>query len=260
MNLITLTTDFGTKDYYVALQKGHILTHSPSVQIIDITHDITPHDIMEGAFYLKSIYQHFPKGTIHVAAVNSFYTKDNKLIVFELDGYFFIGPNNGIFSLVHPHLDGKGIVEINLGARDDLYHKISRTIHALVQGSTLAEIGIPVQDFERKLTLQAVVNNDHIRATIIHVDHFGNVIVNLTRAMFQQVCGDRIYAIYYKSSDPITQLSHRYSDVSIGDVCAFFNDIDLLEIGINMGDAHQLLNLNKNETIQIDFHFVPHES
>lgn len=257
MNLITLTTDFGTKDYYVALQKGHILSLNSAVQIIDITHSITPHDIMEGAFYLKSIYKHFPKGTIHVIAVNSFYAQENHLILFELDGYYFIGPNNGIFSLVMPQLDGRGIVEINLGARDDLYHTISRTIHQLIQGATLAEIGPKVSSFERKLTLQAVINNDHIRATIIHVDHFGNVIVNLSRAQFQQICRDRIYALYYKSSDPITRLHHRYSDVPIGDVCAFFNDIDLLEIGINMGDAHRLLNLNKNETIQIDFHDVP---
>lgn len=257
MSLITLTTDFGTSDYYVALQKGHILRHCSHAQIIDVTHDIAPHDIMEGSFFLKSIFMHFPKGTIHVIAVNSFYAQQNQLVLFEYEGYFFLGPNNGIFSLVHSTLDGKGMVEINLGSRDDLYHTIGRVIQMLDQGKTLAEIGPPVKEFERKLTLQAVVNNDHIRATIIHVDRFGNVIVNLNRQTFTKVCNDRIYAIYYKSSEPLTKLSHRYSDVQVGDVCAFFNDIDLLEIGINMGNAHKLLNLNKNETIQIDFHDIP---
>ena len=213
---------------------------------------------MEGAFFLKSIFKHFPKGTIHVIAVNSFYTHQNQLVLFEYEGFFFLGPNNGIFSLVHRDLDGRGMVEVNLGSRDDLYHTIGRVIQLLDQGKALTEIGPPVQLFERKLTLQPVVNNDHIRATIIHVDRFGNVIVNLNRKIFNKVCRDRIYAIYYKSSEPVTRLSHRYSDVQIGDVCAFFNDIDLLEIGINMGNAHQLLNLNKNETIQIDFHEVLH--
>jgi len=257
MSLITLTTDFGLSDYYVALLKGHLHRHCPSAQIVDVTHEISPHDIMSGAFFLKSIYQHFPKGTIHVIAVNSFYTQQNQLVLFEHEGFFFLGPNNGIFSLVHEGLDGRGMIEINLGSRDDLYHTIGRTIQQLEQGLTLAEIGPAVKTFERKLTLQAVVNSDHIRATIIHVDRFGNVIVNLNRKTFTKVCRDRIFAIYYKSSEPLTRLSHRYSDVPIGDVCAFFNDIDLLEIGINMGDAHQLLNLNKNETIQIDFHDVP---
>ena len=257
MRLITLSTDFGISDYYVALLKGHILKQNLDAQIIDITHSITPFDIMEGAFFLKSSYRPFPKGTIHVILVNTFYAAQNKLVLFEKNGFFFLGPNNGIFSLVFDTHDSKGIIEINLGPKDDLYQTISRAIYLLKQGANFSLIGDPIPQYDIKLTLQAVVSSDYIRATIIHVDQFGNVIVNLSRTAFYHVCKDRIYAIYYKSSEPLTKLSARYSDVANGDVCAFFNDIDLLEIGINMGNAHQLLNLNKNETIQIDFHDVP---
>ncbi len=195
-----------------------------------------------------------PKHTLHLIAVNTYYAEHNQLILFEHDGYFFVGPNNGVFSLIFPDLDPRGVVEVPMTSREDIYHSLSKVIYQLAEGKLVREIGLPVQEYERRLSLQAVINTDNIRATIMHVDTFGNVIINVDKSTFDRVRAGRSYAIYFKSNDPITRLSHRYNDVPIGDVCAFFNDINMLEIAINMGNAHQLLSLNKNETIQIDFH------
>ena len=254
MSIVTLTTDFGWKDYYVALLKGHIMKANRNASIIDITHDVEPHDIMEGAFYLKSAYSRFPKGTIHIVAVNTFYNSKNKLILFAHEDYIFIGPNSGIFSLALTDIDTPSIVELTDQKAMDLYEIIENALKGIAVGSPIKYLGTPLEKFESKLSLQPVINSNQIRATIIFVDHFGNVIVNLTRKEFEKVRGNRNYAIYYKSKDPILQLSHRYNNVPIGDVCAFFNSIDLLEIAVYMGNAHKLLGLNKNETIHIDFY------
>lgn len=253
MSIITLITDFGSKDYYVALLKGHILSEVPTATLVDITHEIAPHDIMEGAFFLKSVYNRFPKGTIHVVGVNTYYEPNSRLVAFEHEGYFFIGPNNGLFSLVLTDLDEDLIYILADQDITDLYDVIANAILGITVNSPLNLLGHPVGHFDRKLSLQPVVSNDQIRATIIHVDHFGNVIVNLTKPTFERIRKGRNFMIFYKSDEPIVRLSHRYNDVQIGDVCAFFNSIDMLEVAIHMGNAHKLLNLNKNETIQIDF-------
>jgi len=253
MDTITLTTDFGTSDYYAAMLKGEILQYASHCKIIDITHNISRHDIMEAAFFIRGLYHRFPKQTLHLVAVNTFYAASNELILFEHQGFYFLGPNNGIFSLVIPDLDLRKIREVPITSREDIYHSLAKVVAQIYKGTLLNEIGLPISNFERRLALQAVINEDHVRATIVHVDTFGNVVVNLDKQTFERVRSGRRYSIYYKSDDPITKLSHRYNEVPIGEVCAFFNDIDMLEIAINMGNAHELLSLNKNETIQIDF-------
>ncbi len=253
MSIITLTTDFGSKDYYVALLKGHILRAFPKVTIIDITHDISAHDIMEGAFFLKSTYNSFPKGTIHFVGVNTFYDSANRLLVFNHDDFTFIGPNNGLFSLVLTDLVEERIIEIADQDLLDIYDVVENVMQGLSAGSPISKLGRPVERFETKINLQPVISPNQIRATIMYVDHFGNVIVNLSKNVFEEVRQNRNFAIYYKSDDPVLKLSNRYNNVMIGDVCAFFNSIDLLEIAIRMGNASELLGLNKTETIQIDF-------
>lgn len=253
MGIVTLITDFGSEDYYVALLKGHLLSAHPGLNIIDISHNISPHDIMEGGFFLKSTYKRFPKRTIHIVGVNAYYDKNSRLVVFEHEDYLFIGPNNGLFSLALQDLDIEKIYVIADQDLLDLYDVIGNAVQGITAGSPLSKLGAPAKYFERKLNLQPVVSNDQIRATIIHVDHFGNVIINLTKDTFERIRKNRSFMIFYKSDEPLTRLCHRYNDVPVGDVCAFFNSVGMLEIGINMGNAHTLLGLNKNETIQIDF-------
>lgn len=253
MSIITLITDFGSKDYYVALLKGHLLQAAPKATLVDITHDITALDIMEAAFFLKSTYQRFPSGTIHVVGVNTYYDANSELILIPHEGNYFIGPNNGIFSLALNDVDPSTIISMADQDMLDIYDIIQNAVQGLTVNSPLHLLGQPVENFQRKLSLQPVVNHDQIRATIIHVDHFGNVIVNLSKETFERIKKNRNFALYYKSDEPIVSLCKKYNDVQIGDVCAFFNSINMLEIAVHTGNAHELLSLNKNETIQIDF-------
>lgn len=256
MSFVTLTTDFGTRDYYVSLLKASIFKAAPLSQIVDISHEIEAHDIMKAAYFINSVYNRFPLGTIHIAAVNSFYSRKFHFVLFEKDGFHFIGPNNGLFSLIFPDLKSSEIRKINHGvdSQNDFYNDISNVVADLVNDVTITEIGSPLEFWDNRINLQAVVTMDQIRATIIHVDHFGNVIINLDQKTFEKVRGGRNFSIYYKSDDPILKLSRKFGDVMIGDVCAFFNATGLLEIAINMGNASNMLSLNENETIQINFY------
>lgn len=240
----------------MALLKASVLSRVGSVSFVDISHNIAAHDIMEASFYLRSAYNHFPVKSIHICAVNIHYSKDNSLVVLQKDGHFFIGPNNGLFSLVFDDVRDADILAVKslhkegLDARDAITSCVE-----IALGKNEEVLSIPLTfELERKINLQPVITSNQIRATIIHIDHFGNVIVNLNASTFNDVRKDRSYAIYYKSSDPVTRISKIYSDVPVGDVCVFFNSIQMLEIAINMGNAHQLLGLNKNETIQINFY------
>lgn len=255
MKIVTLTTDFGIKDYYVAMLKGNFLKQTNNIQIIDISHSISTHDIVEGAFFIKNAYKHFPVGTIHVASVQSFNEDGKRIMAFEKDGYKFIGPDNGLFSLIFDDiaLIDKYQIVLEKDNENLLHDVMTMAVGYLADDKPLNGIGPKLEDVQIKIGLRPVITKSNIRATITHVDHFGNVIVNLNREVFEKERNGRDFHIYYKGRDQIDIISDHYSDVEIGDVICFFNSANFLEIAINMGNAHEMLSLRKNETIQIDF-------
>ena len=255
MQIVTLTTDFGTKDYYAAVLKGNILQQSDNIQIIDISHSISTHDIVEGAFFIKNAYRHYPKGTIHVASIQSFNEDGKRIIAFEKDGYKFLGPDNGFFSLIFDDINliDKYQIQVEDQEQNSLNDVIKHGVGHLATGKPMKEIGPKLNEVLVKIGLRPVITKSNIRATITHVDHFGNVIINLKREVFHKERNGRKFLIYYKGREQIDVVQNHYSDVEIGDVVCFFNSADFLEIAINMGNASEMLALRKNETIQIDF-------
>jgi len=256
MQIVSLTTDYGSKDYYVAELKASILTNKNDFSIIDISHEIDKFDIVQASFYLQNAITSFPEGSIHIVAVNCNYKRKSEYICFEKNGHYFIGPNNGVFSLVFDTLDESSVYYIT--SPDVEVIKVNTIFsHAAAyigHGLPLKDIGDVVTNFNRKLVIQPVVTSNQIRATAIHVDHFENVVVNLKKELFDKVRLNRRFELYYKPHDPITFLSKDYGDVSIGDPLAFFNSSGYLEIAMNMDKASSMLNLVKGEMIQINFY------
>jgi S-adenosylmethionine hydrolase len=117
MSIITLTTDFGTKDHFVGAIKGTVYSELPDARIVDISHNIAPFNITETAYILKNAYKSFPDGSIHIIGVDSELNKDNKHIALELDNHYFICPDNGVISLLATAIKPKKIVEINIHDR-----------------------------------------------------------------------------------------------------------------------------------------------
>lgn len=255
MQIVTLTTDYGTTDYYAALLKAAIFSRMQNVQIVDISHSIKSYDIVEGAFYLQNSYKKFPPKTIHIASVQSYISQNDQIIVFENEEQYFIGPNNGIFSLLFPNNVDTKVYQVDLDRKEYPFVEdlIGHAAASICHGLAIEDIGKPIDGLMVKIGIQPVKTSSQIRATIIHIDKFGNVIVNLTKEVFELIRQNRRFKIFYKSKDPITMLSKHYGQVSIGEVLCSFNSSGYLEIAVNMGSAFELLGLRKHETIQIDF-------
>jgi S-adenosylmethionine hydrolase len=256
MPLVSLISDFGTKDHYVAVLKACLLRRNLNTTIVDITHEIQPFDIVQGAFILKNSWNQFPAGTVHIAAINLFFAERNEFIAFERDGHFFVGPNNGIFTLIFDDLFASEIVQVPYDPEEDypLQNALANAASKLMEDPDLDMVGTSLLNLEKKISVSAVVNESQIRATVVHIDDYGNVIVNVEKALFEKVRRDRDFGIYFKPNDPIREISIEYSDVPIGDVLCFFNSGSYLEIAINKGSAAALLGLKKDEAIQIDFY------
>lgn len=254
MQLVTIISDFGTKDYYAALLKAHILQLNSDIQIIDITHEIDTHDIRQAAYVLNATAKSFPEGTIHVVAVNNYYDKNFEFIAFEYRNQYYIGPNNGVFSLAFDSVNEDDIYKIVMDEDEyDLFDQVGHAVSLIAGQMAITEIGVPLNRYEKKLDIQPVITNNEIRATITHIDKFENVILNVHREFFEHARKGRDFELFFKYYNPITEISQNYCDVPVGEAVCLFNSANYLEIAINMGKAASQLDLNKDETIQIKF-------
>ncbi|MGK0365190.1 MAG: S-adenosylmethionine hydrolase [Saprospiraceae bacterium] len=254
MKILTLTTDFGLKDYYAGMLKGSLLSAHNALNIIDISHSIPNYDIVQAAFVLKNAYPTYPKGTIHLVSVNNFYNNQSAFLVIEHDGHFFIGADNGIFSLVFQDKIEK-VVELNYQGTGtgEVNRVFAQAAAELAEGKELEEIGTPLTEIMERITFQPVVKSTQIVGSVIHVDNYENVITNITRGLFEQVSKGRDFNLYFKRHEAINKLSWHYFDVPIGESLCLFNSAGYLEISINLGKASSLLGLNIDDTVQIEF-------
>ena len=191
--IVTLLTDFGSADYFVAAVKGVILSGNPAAKIVDITHDIPPGDIEVAAFTLLAACPPFPPGTIHVAVVDPGVGSARRPILMRLGEQFFIGPDNGIFSHLCENWESVGgSAELfHLTNAEYFRHPVSTTFHgrdifapvatALANGVEPARLGTSISDLVRLEPLRPTIARDgRLLARIIHIDRFGNCVTNIT--------------------------------------------------------------------------------
>ncbi len=253
MTIVTLTTDFGLRGYYLAALKGAILYENPGLQIIDISHEVKPYDIVQGAYILKNAYHHFPEGTIHLIGIDNL-SAPLSLIALRHNGHYFIGPDNGIFSLMFDQQPKEAYrLEMKKGNHFPFNDTASHAISHISSGKPLVEIGLPAKETERRIALQPVISTSQIRGSVIYIDHYENAIVNIQKALFEKVRNRRRFQLFFKRHDPIVQLSRNYHDAPVGETLCFFNDADYLTIAINMGKAASLLGLKMDDMVQVDF-------
>jgi len=187
--LITLLTDFGSADYFVGAMKGVILSINANARIVDITHEIPPQDIPAGAFNLLAAYRSFPAQTIHVAVVDPGVGSTRRPILVTAGNQFFVGPDNGIFSFIIDREPDARVFHLT----NEKYFRpcVSATFHGrdvfapvaavLSTGVKADSLGVEIQDHARLSPLAPErLKDGNVRARIIHIDHFGNCITNLT--------------------------------------------------------------------------------
>lgn len=252
--ILTLTTDYGIKDYYVGSLKGQLLHSLPQATIVDISHLVPPHNIVKAAYQLKNAYASFPKETVHLVDVNVHQQTKIPLLLTKQRDHYFLLPDNGILSLVFDTLS-ENVFRIPklTNTYPELLTLYGKTVQQLHQGVSMENLGELTNDIQRRLTLQPVLTASQIRGSVIHIDHYENVIVNIHQTLFEQVGRDRPFQLFFKRHNPIHHLSENYSDCEVGDVLCRFNTAGYLEIAISMGKAASLLGLHEDDMVQVDF-------
>ncbi len=256
MSIITLTTDWGLKDYHVAALKGSLLSISPSAAIVDITHLVEGNNIAQGAFIFKNAYVSFPNGTIHIVGVGSFTEKISELLLIKRNGHYFIGMNDGFFSLV---FEEKPVDMVVLALSENAFaaydtSTIVKAAEHVINGNNIYELGSRPAEFVEKTIFRPVIEEDVIRGTVVYIDEFGNAITNISRDLFESQRKQRKFEINARRQQyTVSSLNKRYDEAEQGCIIALFNTSDLLEIAINHGNASRLLGLKQNDTIRIDF-------
>ncbi|MCC6723532.1 MAG: SAM-dependent chlorinase/fluorinase [Saprospiraceae bacterium] len=252
MQIVSLTTDFGLDDYYVALMKGALLRQNATLQIVDISHNIKQFDIVQGAFVLKNTYPSFPEGTIHVITVNNS-QEGRSFICFQQEGQYFIGPDNGVFSLIFPNLPDAWRLDPVEESPFSIQTAIAEAVAHIAAGKPIYEVGLPAGEVVQRIALQPVISTSQIRGSVIYVDHYENVTINITKELFEKVRNGRRFAVFFKRNDPITILCQHYTDAPVGEPLCLFNAAGLLEISVSMGTASSLLGLKLDDMVQVDF-------
>ncbi len=264
MPIVTLISDLGTKDYYLAAVKGTILTLAPATSIVDITHEIPPFDTFQAAFNLKNAFSNFPDGTIHIIGVEASGGAHSRNLAILYRKHIFIGTDNGIFSMIFEE-EPEQIIEIQLGTEDGNYIFPMRDILGkaagyIANGGKIEVLGPKVKGFIERAIFNPVHTGNEIRGTVIYIDGYGNVFTNITKHDFEKAKGQRDYSIYFAAANqPIRRVSNQYSDVPEGERLAIFSTSGYLQIAINKGvhgsggGASQLFGLRLNHTIRIEF-------
>jgi S-adenosylmethionine hydrolase len=275
MSIITLTTDFGIKDHFIANIKGAILTEIPEVNIVDISHQISPFNILEAAYIIQNSYRSFPLGTIHIIGVDSELNPENKHLVVKFEGQYFICADNGIMSMACLNIEPEKIVEINI--HDKLISNFSvldvfvKVACHISRGGKLEVIGKGISKIKSVKNLTPFINEskNQIIGNVIYIDNYGNVITNITKSFFREVSKSREFEISVRNYK-FKKIHSKYSDIvnfsideskrnNDGQALAIFNSSLNLEIAIyksnpvNFGTAASLMGLNILDTVTVNF-------
>lgn len=275
MAIITLTTDFGEKDHFVGAVKGAIYSEYGEAKIVDISHMVSPFNILEASYIIQNAYSSFPKGSIHIIGIDSEINPENKHIAVKLDDHYFICANNGIMSMICSEIVPDKIVEINIHDRIetsfpvlDVFVKVA--CH-LARGGTLEVIGKVIDSIKPISKIAPVVNSEQnqIIGSVIYIDNYGNVITNIKKKFFEQIQKGRAFEVSARSYK-FKEIFNKYSEIvnfdtpeakrqDEGKGLVVFNSSGYLEIAIyksdkaTVGSASSLMGLELRDTVTVNF-------
>jgi len=255
--VVTLTTDFGLSDHYVGVMKGIVLGVCPQARIVDISHEVTPFEIPEGAYLIAQAYRHFPKGTVHVVVVDPGVGSLRRPILMEAAGQSFIAPDNGVLAMVYSREKHK----IRIIANERYFRKpVSKTFHGrdifapvaahIAAGVAPARMGKLINDYLRPAFEKPVQSGKHMwNGRILKIDRFGNVITNfhvedfpdLDRRSFTMNVGARATGV----------LVHSYSEAAPGELFVIAGSSGYLEVSVNQGSAAKLLGCHSGSAAEL---------
>jgi S-adenosylmethionine hydrolase len=270
MGLITITSDWGVNDHYSAAVKTKIYGYFSAAKIVDITHNVPVFDIGKAAYFIRNVYPYSPDGTVHIIGVNTIADKNSAHLIVGYRNQFFVGTDNGIFSLLFPKNEMPSeVYEITEMQDHDSFTFPSRDLFAkiaarLASGTPPNQLGKPAQILNRITpsfpTIRREKTNDNqilhteIVGEVTYIDRYENVNTNIHQSLFNELKSQfSQFEIFFGGSDSVRKISSAYSDVKVSDVLAIFASDGYLQIAQNRSNAARLLGINKRTQIIVRF-------
>nr|HID57750.1 hypothetical protein [Desulfobacterales bacterium] len=261
--IITLLTDFGLDDEYVGVMKGVILSINPCSHVIDITHNISRHNVVHGAYTVDSYFRYFPSGSIHVCVIDPGVGGRRRVIALRCDGHIFLAPDNGLLSIVIE----KGKVEELYNVVNEGYFlsPVSNTFHGRDIFAPVAAYisrGVPLDSFGerididqlKKLDIERPYISEHgeLIGVIISIDRFGNLITNIDKSIFEGFLKSSGREVKVQIAGvTIDGIKRSYDSVNRGKPLAIFGSRNLLEISVNKGSAREFFKVKTDERVKV---------
>lgn len=266
--LITLTTDFGTRDSYVAELKGVLYSEGPpNLRVVDLSHELVPFDVHAAAWFVRAALPRFPPGSVHVVVIDPGVGSARRALVVQLPMMTLVGPDNGLFSYLY---DGREVVYAidvaRLGTRT-----VSRTFHGrdlfapvaaqLASGVSAASFGPRVETYVRMAGPLVEITGDVLHGRVLHVDHYGNLITNLSEATLRQFVGNEEARLGVDAllrvrigQHVVDRLVDHYAQAERGELIALIGSSGLLEVAAREQSAAQKLGLEQGSTVSVERH------
>jgi len=243
--IITLLSDFGYRDNFVGVAKGILLKQLPDAHIIDLSHEVMPFHLLQCSYFLKSAYAYFPQKTIHLSLFDIMHQQPAILLLSEVDNQYVLSADNNLLPLTFS---------------DKLKNTYRAGFEAFSYLDWIKQTALFLKDWKSEgfrldlltatkplagsLSLKPFVTESSLECQVIHVDKYGNVVMNLSKEDFEAYRKGRNFRIYFSRNDAINQISIDYADVPEGDKLCLFNSGGFLELAINKGSAAQLFGLS----------------
>jgi len=258
--IVTLTTDFGTGDYFVGAMKGVILTVNPDIEIVDITHNVLPHDVLDGALTIGQAYKYYPPKTIHVVVVDPGVGSTRRPLLVAGDQHYFVGPDNGVFSSVYD--ESESVHVWNVISEHYFRQPVSNTFHGrdifapvaawLTKSWQPSAFGEAITDFVRFAMPKPKVNGNTVKGVVLRVDRFGNLITNLTPAEVPALAAADGKFTIKAGNAQITKVVPTFSLAAPGEAVGVIGSTGCLEIAMNKGNASKTLGASRGAEVTIE--------
>jgi S-adenosylmethionine hydrolase len=256
--VIALLSDFGTRDHYAGTMKGVMLGICPDATLVDITHDVPPHDVLDGALQLAAAARYFPAGTIFLAVVDPGVGSSRRGIAAEAGDYRFVAPDNGVLTAVLREWTPKKVVELT--ERRYARPTVSRTFEGrdrfapaagwLAKGIQLTALGRPAPDYQRLDIPTPQIEDGRISGVVLRIDRFGNLVTNIDRRAVEAAARAGTMEVS-AGGHTVGRLVATYSDIQPGEVCALFGSTDHLELAANSESAADRLQLARGAAVEV---------
>ncbi len=257
--IIALLTDFGTRDHYSGVMKGVVLGICPDVTLVDLSHDLPPHDIAFAAQELAATFKYFPAGTIFLVVVDPGVGTTRRGLAAEVGDKKFVAPDNGVLTAVFQDTPPKRVVE--LSERRYARPTVSRTFEGrdrfapaaafLAKGIHLEAFGRAVTDYQVIDLHPPEVNGSSLRGRVIRVDRFGNIVTNLDRKSCERLSSGQATLQLSVGSKTISRIVSTYADIAPGEVGALFGSTDQLECSAQAANAAEQLGVSVGDLVEL---------